>query len=309
MGNDGKYYSRDTKDNYARTTRGTSDFAEKKMTRHDIDSSVLPMNRVIRCMAEHLIALSVDGTGSMDVLPKVFCDKAPLVAGQIAQQRYLIDPMVSISMICDMKSDQAPIQVGDFCLMRQMDDWLSRLYIERGCGGSNHVESYEMMAYYYARRCELPNVRVPFYIFTGDEGFYETLYATDLKRMFGGEHETVQASQIFKELLTKFMGNVFLIHRRYSDRYRDEQIVDQWRGVLGANHVVKLGSDQAIADVILGLIAVVGGTRTLDGYADDMRTKRDKPQTEERIAEVCASLAQVQSMQAPKKEGPVVDWL
>src|SRR5258705_5415748 len=147
--------------------------------------------------------------------------------------------------------------------------------------------------------CELKEAEAPFFIITGDEGFRETLYGNDLVRHFGGKHKNTETADVFDELKKKFKGNVFLIRRQYQGEQNDK-IQVQWEKLLGKDYVVPLGSDQAIADVTLGLFALMTGTRTLDEYLDDLRTKRDVPQTDERIAEVRASLARVATLPPTK---------
>ena len=294
MGGSGEHYDRDTRDGYARTAKGTSVVAEKEMSRQGVDRGLLPKNRLLTCEAQSPIVYAFDVTGSMDNLPKIIYDKMPLMAGQIAECGYLRDPQVSLAAVGDIVCDDAPLQIGDFTKMRKLDDWLKRMWLEKG-GGGQAVESYEYAAYFYARFCELPKAKTPFFLFTGDEGFRETLYASDLTRHFGGKHKDVETKDIFDELKRKFMDNVILLHRPYRDS-DDVDIVRQWSGVLGKDHIVVLKSDQAVADVTLGIFAIVSGARTLEEYLRDLKTTRDVPQTDARIREVRQSLAGLKQM-------------
>jgi hypothetical protein len=195
---------------------------------------------------------------------------------------------MSLAAVGDILSDAAPIQIADFSIIRKLDDWLERIWLE-GNGGGQAKESYEFTAWFYARRCELAQATQPFFLVTGDEGFRETLYKGDLERHFGGTQETVETDLVWAELKRKFKDNVFLIRRKYSGK-ENEQIQVQWEKALGKEFVIPLFSDQAIADVTLGLFAIAGGTRTLDEYLEDLKTKRAVPQSDERIAEVRRSL-------------------
>jgi len=56
---------------------------------------------------------------------------------------------------------------------------------------------------------------------------------------------------------------------------------------LGADHVFPTTTPKAVIDVILGIIAIAGGSRTLKTYVDDMRARG---QDEDRIKEVTAAL-------------------
>lgn len=299
-GNNGEYYGRNTTDGYAYTSQGTSREVEQILSRTCIDPLVIPKGRNLFCDAADLIALPADETGSLGSLPRIFWDKMPMVAGQIVKCNYLDNPMISVAGVGDIeignngKYEEAPIQIADFCLLRQLDDWLQRIWLE-GKGGGQTYESYEMHAYFYARHCEIPNARNPFCIFTGDEGFREILHKQHLDKYFGPGHEKNEdAREIFGELKRKFRDNVFLIHRSYGDSSVDRRVVAQWSETIGENHVVNLHEDRSIADVFLGILAVVSGARTLNGYLEDMVTMRDKPQTQTRIENVRRSLANIQ---------------
>lgn len=303
MGGGGSYSSYDVPDRSDRTSRGTTRFAEEKMSRSSLDPVMQPKNRRLTCKAKSPVVLACDVTGSMNVLPKIFLGKAPMVVREIVTRKYLADAACSVCGVGDVVFDRAPLQFGEFAPPKETGDWLARVYPEGGGGGGEPFESYEFAAWFYGNRCELPNAETPFFFITADEKFRETLTTSELNEYFGGENEKMTAASAFKGLRQKFKDNVFLIHRRYPGR--DEEIVRQWEGVLGADHVIRLQSDEAVADVILGVIAVVGGARTLDGYCKDMgsRTNVDTgkpdPQTPERIAEVRATLKDIGRL-APK---------
>ncbi len=311
----GGHFDREMVDGYPRNARGISPAAERELSRQGLDPGLQPMGRRLVCNAESPIVFAFDDTGSMDVLPKTIYDKMPMTVGQIAKHGYLRDPKMSLAAIGDVLSDQAPIQVCDFAELRRLDDWMKRIWFEKG-GGGQDAESYEFTAYFYARFCEIPKAKMPFFLFTGDEGFREVLYASDLACHFGGNHEDIEAKDVFEELKRKFMGNVFLIHRPYFKRELDPHIVHQWKSVLGKDHVIILGSDQAIADVTLGLFAIVAGTRTFDEYLGDLKTGRDKPQSDERVRDVEQSLRPLAEAcrgrrvyESPEGEPEPIEWL
>jgi hypothetical protein len=310
MGGGGEFSDYDVPDRSTRTTRGTTRLAEERMSRREVDPALLPKGRRLICAAASPVVLGCDITGSMDVLPKIFFGKVPNVVREITQREYLRGMEFSVGGIGDVIGDDAPLQFGDFAAPKEIGDWLSRIYAERG-GGAQGNESYELAAWFYAYRYELPNAEMPFLFFTGDEGFRERLSGRELNQRFGGENRDTTADEVFKDLLKKFNGNVFLIHRVYRGPVRDDDdIVRDWQRVIGAERVVLLESDQAVADVILGVIAVVGGTRTLEEYCDDMANRTDvdtgepDPQTPERIAEVrhtLAGIGRVPRGEVPKK--------
>jgi hypothetical protein len=294
MGGGGSYYDRDISDGYSRGQQGFTQQAAEKMGRQSADPGLLPKDRKLTCTAKSPVVYAFDVTGSMGTLPRIIYDKMPLIAGQIAECGYLQNAELSLAAVGDIVSDAAPIQIAEFSIIRKLDDWLERIWLE-GNGGGQAKESYEYTAFFYARMCEMPDAEVPFFIITGDEGYRETLYGSDLTRIFGGKQENVEAADIFTELKRKFKGNVILIRRKYAGA-EDQAIQEQWERTLGREYVVPLGSDQAIADVTLGVFAIMTGTRTLDEYLDDLRTKRAVPQTDERIAEVRQSLSRLAAL-------------
>jgi hypothetical protein len=228
----------------------------------------------------------------MKNLPKIIFDKMPMIAGQIVLQKYLTDPTISLAAIGDVTSDRAPLQICDFSEIRNLDSWLEKLWLE-GNGGGQHFESYEFIAYYYARLYDMESAKTPIFLFTGDEAFREHLSGVQLTKHFGGQHHDVDAKTIFRELKEKFHGNVFLIHRYYQKYALNSEIVDVWEKILGKECVIKLENDLAIADVTLGLIAIASGSRTLEQYIKDMKTRplemggvKYAPQSLERIEEV-----------------------
>lgn len=86
---------------------------------------------------------------------------------------YLVDPAISICAVGDIESDKCPLQVTQFLQGREIDGAISKLYLEGG-GGANERESYELAAYFYNNFSQLSAAQLPFFFFTGDEGYYES---------------------------------------------------------------------------------------------------------------------------------------
>ncbi len=296
MGGRGSYYDRDVTASYKTTnTTGYSDDAERATKQRSMDPELLPKNWKLVCGKLNPLIYAFDVTGSMGKLPKIIWDKWPGIVGQIIARDYLPDPEMSIAAIGDIRSDRSPLQVCDFDSLRNLDRWLSRIHYE-GNGGAQDSESYEMMAYFFLHRFEMPNAELPIFLMTGDEACVEHLYADDLQRHFGGNHKDTTAEAVFAGLIKKFHGNVFRIHRRY--RGNNSKIVAQWERLIGAERIIHLPDDRAIGDVTLGVYAVVSGARTVDQYIEDMSTRslnlaegvEFEPQSDERIRQVAEAL-------------------
>ena len=86
---------------------------------------------------------------------------------------------------------------------------------------------------------------------------------------------------LFRELRQKY--HVFLLHRPFFDPELDRQLRAKWESVIGGEHIFELDDPKAVVDVILGCVAMVSGSRTLDKYMVDLDARG---QTAERQAEV-----------------------
>lgn len=268
-----------------------SDVGDSTMrTRRRVATSLLPASRSrcreLVCTHQNPIVDIIDVTGSMGDWSKIIFDKLPVFIGQIMQHGYLSDPSISYAAVGDaVYPDSAPFQVCDFEHTTALDNMLSQIWLESG-GGSQHHESYQDMAYFYARHCTLHGQGFPFLFFNADEAFYDTVDPQIVRKHFKDSIQPITAREIFRELCSKF--NVFLLHKPYGGGRDslDRQIVEEWREAIG-NRVVILRDPKANIDMKLGIIAILSGTRTLSEYLNDMR---DREQTQERIELVRTAL-------------------
>lgn len=269
-----------------------TDTAKQSINRTSLHNEVDP-GRIITCTNQTAIGIIIDGTGSMGQDAFTIYDKMPMFYGQLLIQGYVPDPAISFAVVGDVNCDDAPIQVCDFAQGDALDEWLKKLYLEGGGGGQN-MESYELMAFYYNKCCELKGVQNSFIFFIGDEGFYPKVKSDQILDVLDIKSESVSSEEIFKELNQKF--HVFRIHKQYRG-LSNKQIMEQWQGVLKPGHLLTLVDPEtkkedpkAIIDIILGAIAMIAGTRDLDGYAKDLA---GRDQTTERIRTVRHSLSGV----------------
>lgn len=93
---------------------------------------------------------------------------------------------------------------------------------------------------------------------------------------------------------------------RYS-LYDDKVVKRQWGEVLPPENILLIEKPKACVDIMLGVMALTNGTRTLEGYVKDLQAKG---QTSSRIEEVTASLkdlatlCQAPQIVFPKSSGP-----
>jgi hypothetical protein len=221
--------------------------AETAMSQRGLAPELSPRGRILVCEARDPIVVAMDVTRSRGNDSKVVYDKMPMLYGQILMQGYLEEPAISFAAIGDADGDQAPLQVADFASGTDLDRWLTRIWLEEGGGGTGR-ESYELAAWFYARRTRLADDASRGYFFiTGDEGFYPEVSAEQLTqhvigdapaappaagsamaRRFSGLEiaspegaQAISAREIFAELSRRF--HVFFI---YPKKGREERRMD-----------------------------------------------------------------------------------
>jgi hypothetical protein len=267
------------------SNKAFSDFSDQHIASSSVDSSLLPIApgalkcRDIDCFHLNPVVCVIDVTGSMGDWSKIIYDKLPLFFGEIEKQGYLKDAAISFAAVGDAHSDRAPFQICNFSQSRELDDYLSRIWLESG-GGGQCRESYELMAFYYLHHCTLTKPELSFMFITGDEGFYPRIEPDQVFRFFGEHVEPMDSKKVFEKLRDKF--NVFFLHKEYDRDSVDREILAQWREVLG-ERVLHLTDPKSVIDVMLGAIALTSGTRTLDSYMNDMK---DRGQTTKRLKDV-----------------------
>lgn len=275
--------------------RTSSAATEKEMSRRNLDPACDPRDRIITCTARGPMVFSFDETGSMGDLPKIIKDKYPLIAGQVGALSLVEEPMMSVCGIGDAENyEQAPVQVGDFLTLREVGDGFNRIFLE-GNGGSNDRESYDLMMYYFAYMCNLPNAVTPFFLMTGDEGYRSILSSKRLTELFGSraiQHQDTNIERVFADLDRKFQGNFFLIRRFYGSL--EERVMNSWIDLVGRGRIARLDNstdgDKSIGDVSIGVIALATGRMSLDEYCISLVAAREEPQSEARIARVRRTL-------------------
>jgi len=204
----------------------------------------------------------------------------PMFYGQIKMQKYLDDPEVSFSAIGDAIVPENPaIQVTEFGQGKSIDQLIKKLFLV-GNGGVSEKESFDLAAYFYTERCKLTNSEFPFFFVTGDEGFYEQVPKQYFKEVFDINigNEFISGRDIMKKLMTKF--NVFHLKKAYISQNKEEIIHKQWIDTIGEERVLKFTDPKACVDIMLGVIALTTGVRTLETYVKDMKIRE---QTKERI--------------------------
>jgi hypothetical protein len=261
-----------------------------RKTQHK-DTKVL--NRVIESKCESPVVINLDVTGSNIEFANIVYDKAPMLFGQIEQQGYLKDFDICFSATGDANSDRYPIQVCDFGAGIKLDDELKKLSLEGG-GGGQEMETYELSAYYFAHKCEMKKAKIPFMFFIVDEAPYGKVNKGFIETHIGDTvGEDIDSKQVFRDLFKTFKGNVYVFQNNYSGRgygSTTRKIENEWKQILGKtneSHLIHITEEKSIIDLILGVIAMVSGSRDLATYKADMVSRG---QTGTRVSVVEKSL-------------------
>jgi len=85
--------------------------------------------------------------------------------------------------------------------------------------------------------------------------------------------------------------------------YSDEVILRQWQSVLPAAHILKIEDPKAIVDVMLGVMAIVGGGADLDTFIADMRGRDQLDLRQDQAQRTLGALAQATRMRQSQVEG------
>ena len=158
------------------------------------------------------------------------------------------------------------------------------------------MESYELAAYYLFKNTKFVKGSEPIIFFIGDEKPYPTVNKSQAEQFdIGCEENGIEP---FKLLRKKVNDNVFMLLNKYSGKYFDDETTSCWEELLAPEHVVKIGEEKAIVDLMLGIISIVSSTRTLETYKIDML---DRGQTRARIEVVSKSLAGLSTALVPVK--------
>lgn len=184
-----------------------------------------PSGKVRECVNETPIVVALDVTRSRGQDSKIVFDRLPKLLKQLQVHAYVPDPAISFVAVGDATAeDKAPLQVGQFEADNRLDSVLTNFWLEEGGGGTGR-ESYELLAFYFARRTRLhclERAKKGFFFFLGDEAPYDEVNRQQVKAVLGHEiSENVPTEQIFRELQQRF--HVFLIfpQKPMSERQSD----------------------------------------------------------------------------------------
>ncbi|MGN7885052.1 hypothetical protein ACN9ML_07580 [Dyadobacter endophyticus] len=207
------------------------------------------------------IIVALDVTGSMGSIPENLIKNKLGALMNTLIDNGILDPQIMFMAIGDHISDDYPLQVGQFeSGTIELDDCLSKIFIERGGGGQNR-ESYPLAWYFAARHTSIDSFekrQEKGLLFTiGDEGFHDHMAADLLQAKCGYKgKENLTSSSLLNEACRSYF--VFHIHANEASYHNDHFVFSQWKGLLGERFLV-LEDQNNIAELIATTVALVKG--------------------------------------------------
>lgn len=241
--------------------------------------------REARDSAEHPnstpVLFGLDVTGSMREVPGIVQANLGKLMTTILTGGYLVDPQVCFLAIGDSRTDRVPLQVGQFESGLQMEDDLTKIFIE-GQGGGTGEEGYEM-ALYFATHCTATDAwekrkRKGYLFLTGDELAYPEADAHTIHKIFGGELGTksVPLAQLVADATERY--HVFFIVPGGSMHAGDSRLVEYWADLIGRDHVLNLTDPAQICDLVALTIGLTEGTAkagSVEGFSKAIKAAID----------------------------------
>lgn len=215
------------------------------------------------------IIIGLDVTGSMGHISREVHSKLKLLMGILLRRGEVQDPQILFAAIGDAYTDKAPLQVGQFESGVEMEDALSKFYLE-GLGGGQTQESYELFAHFAANHtsidCFEKRGQRGYCFIIGDEQPYPTLNSIQVWEWLGTKIEGRTTEKVFEALKEKY--NTFCVRPRGAGHSNDTRILDRWKELLGNEFVIDLEDTNAVAEVIATQIGLCEGATVKDLLSD-----------------------------------------
>lgn len=237
------------------------------------------------------IAVFFDVTGSMGSIPVTLQKKLKTLMGLLVDRAYVADPHILFGAVGDATCDTGPLQVGQFEADVQMDEDMSRMWLEGGGGGQN-TESYELAYLVAARHTAIDcweKRQQKGYLFTiGDEQPYLEVRHRDTEKLFGRTNrleQNIATADLLAEADQKYHVFHILADTATSRRYPETARV--WRELLG-DRVLPMSDPGHVAELIALVIGLSEGRADIDNGAAALREMGVPPASVEAILQAVA---------------------
>lgn len=218
------------------------------------------------------VVFALDVTGSMGDIPQILATKELPTFMSLLTACGIRDPQLLFMAIGDARSDQAPLQIGQFeSTAELMDQWLTWSYLEGGGGGSGE-ESYELAFYMAAQHtdldCWVKRKKKGYLFLTGDELPYPAVSRHQVDTLVGDKlDEDLPIEEVIAAAAETY--HVFFL---IPDLKRRKTCERRWRDLLG-DHVICMENPAdacAVAAAIVGLTeGAIGGVDAVPGVLRD----------------------------------------
>jgi len=212
------------------------------------------------------IGVFFDVTGSMGGIPAHFAaHKLGGLMAMLSTEKVIPHPQVLFGAIGDAIHDTTPFQVGQFESGIEMDDCLTKVFIEQG-GGGDVEESYGLAHYFFSRHTAIDcfeKRNKKGYLFTlGDEKAHDRITVAQAKQIFG---DTLQSDVWLADAIQAAKERYHVFHIVVgggSSHGNDPAIMRFWKELLG-QHVLKLDDPNNVCEMIAATIGINEG-RAID---------------------------------------------
>ncbi len=225
----------------------------KGVTRESRDSKAHPLSVPI--------GVVLDVTGSMRTVPMQIQKELPKLNSFLTSHGYVTDPQILFGAVGDFHSDRVPLQMGQFESGVEMDDDITRLYLEGG-GGPSYTESYEEALYFFARHTVTDawekRQRKGYLFIVGDEHPYPTLSRAEVREVFGDDiPEGLRTDELATEVGKRYF--TFFIIPNQTNHFNEPSLLHKWQQLLGEQNVLRLSHPEGICELIGSTIGLVEG--------------------------------------------------
>ena len=219
------------------------------------------------------VIVGLDVTGSMGEQSHIVHGRLSALMGLLTRKGYLEDPQILYAAVGDAFSDRAPLQLGQFESGVEMEDDLSKFWIEGG-GGGTAQESYDLLMYFAARHtamdCFEKRGQKGYLFIIGDESPYPSIKKTVVKQFLDIDIEAdIPTELIAEELKQKF--ECFFVLPTHASNARDHRVVENWGRLFGKEHILKIDDSSGTPELIATQIGLCEGTTDVDAAVTDMK--------------------------------------
>lgn len=212
------------------------------------------------------IGVIFDVTGSMGDIPVTLQKKLGKLVEALKGNGYVDHPQILFGAVGDAYADRAPIQVGQFESGIELDDDLSKIYLE-GNGGGNGGESYALPYYFFGKHTKTDAFEKrgkKGYLFTiGDEHVHPVITKKQILTLFG---DNVEADITVKQAIEMAQEMYEVFHLQVGG---DARVKEQWKELLG-ERALTLDNPEAVTEVIASTIGILEGRISVTDVVSDL---------------------------------------